>query len=299
MNIATTLNGLKPVATKAFGRGSLLVRRYSPEILTSVGVVGVVTSAVFASKATLHLEPLVDHMQGRLDVERELHDTEAISDMDYTKKKTQIIVSGVMDIAKLYGPSVTLGLSSIGCIVAAHGIMRKRNVALAAAYKAVESSFAKYRERVVEEFGIEKDREYRRGVSQAVVKNEETGKDEKTTFIDPNGVSAYARFFDELNENWSKTPEYNLTFLKCHQNYANDLLHARGHVLLNDVYDMLDIPRTKEGAVVGWVLSEDGDNFVDFGVYDYENERAREFVNGHEKAILLDFNVDGVVYDKI
>lgn len=298
MNISA-LTKFTPVASKAFGRGSLIVRKYSPEILTTVGVVGVVTAAVFASKATLNLEPIVDNMQGHLDVANELHDTGAVSDMAHTKKKTQIITTGVMEIAKLYGPSVTLGLASIGCIVGAHGIMRKRNVALAAAYKAVESTFAKYRERVIEEFGEEKDRDYRRGVSQASVINKETNEEEIVNIVDPNGVSKYARFFDKLNDNWTKTPEYNLTFLRMHQNYANDTLHARGHLLLNDVYDMLGIPRTKEGAIVGWAISNGGDNFVDFGLYDPANEKAREFVNGHEEAILLDFNVDGVVFDLI
>lgn len=295
----SALTKFAPVAGKAFSRGSLIVSKYSPEILTTVGVVGVVASAVFASKATLHLEPIVDNMQGHLDVAKELHETGAVTDMDHTKKKTQIITNGVMDIVKLYGPSVTLGLASIGCIIAAHGIMRKRNVALVAAYKAVESSFAKYRERVIEEFGEDKDRQYRRGVSQASVKNEETGDTEIVNIIDPNGVSKYARFFDKLNDNWVKTPEYNLAFLRMNQNYANDTLHARGHLLLNDVYDMLGIPRTKEGAIVGWAISEEGDNFVDFGLYDPANEKAREFVNGHEEAILLDFNVDGVVFDLI
>lgn len=298
MNLSS-LNNFKPVATKALGRGNRLIRKYSPEILTTVGIAGVVTAAVFASKATLNLEPIVDQMQGHLDVEKELKETGAVSDMDHTKKKTQIITTGAMEIAKLYGPSVTLGLASIGCIVAAHGIMRKRNVALVAAYKAVESTFAKYRDRVIEEFGEEKDKEYRRGVSQATVANKETGKDEVVNIVDPNGVSTYARFFDELNDNWCQTPEYNLSFLKAHQNYANDLLQSRGHVLLNDVYDMIGVPRSKEGAIVGWVLSDEGDNFVDFGIFNPNNERAREFVNGHEAAILLDFNVDGIVFDMI
>lgn len=296
----SAITKFSPVATKLVSRGSLYVSKYSPQILTTVGIAGVVTSAVFASKATLHLEPIVDNMQGHLDVAKELHETGAASDMDHTKRKTQIIVSGAKDIIKLYGPSVTLGLASIGCIVAAHGIMQKRNAALVAAYKVVESSFAKYRERVVEDLGAEKDREYQYGVSQAsVIKNEGTGEDEEVISFDPNGVSGYARFFDQLNDNWCKVPEYNLTFLRAQQNMANDRLHTRGHVFLNEVYEALGLPHTKEGAIVGWVLNKNGDNFIDFGMYDPENEKAREFVNGHETAILLDFNVDGVIFDKI
>jgi hypothetical protein len=126
-------------------------------------------------------------------------------------------------------------------------------------------------------------------------------KSKKTIEVtDPNGVSQYARFFDESCVQWSKTPEYNLTFLNCQQNYANDLLHSRGHVFLNEVYDMLGIPRSQAGAVVGWVLGKDNDvGYIDFGIYDGNRMRARDFVNGYERSILLDFNVDGVIYDLI
>ena len=114
---------------------------------------------------------------------------------------------------------------------------------------------------------------------------------------DPNGLSVYARFFDEGCEQWSKNPEYNLMFLRSQQNYYNDMLKSRGHVFLNEVYDALGIPRTQAGAVVGWMISDNGDNFIDFGVFDGDRPRARDFVNGYERSILLDFNVDGVIYD--
>ena len=91
-------------------------------------------------------------------------------------------------------------------------------------------------------------------------------------------------------------------FLKDQQRYANDILKSKGHLFLNEVYDMLSIPRTKAGQVVGWIYDEKhpvGDNFVDFGIYDIYNERARDFVNGYERTILLDFNVDGNILDMI
>jgi hypothetical protein len=180
--------------------------------------------------------------------------------------------------------------------------MRKRNVALVAAYKTIEEGFSKYRKRVVDEFGEEKDMELFRGYKFEEVIDEEMeeGATVKViTHVDPNGLSPYAKFFDETNVNWRKTPSYNMVFLRSQQQYANDMLHTRGHVLLNDVYDSIGIPRTTEGAVVGWILSKEGDNFIDFGIYKFESEAARRFVNGEEDSILLDFNVDGVIYDKI
>ena len=141
---------------------------------------------------------------------------------------------------------------------------------------------------------------------------EETSVDEKTgeekvtkktvNVADPNNYSSYARFFDDGCTGWTKDPEYNLMFLKKQQRYANDLLKSRGHLFLNEVYDMLGIPRTKAGQVVGWIYDEEypnGDNFVDFGIYDLYNEKARDFVNGYERTILLDFNVDGDIMNLI
>ena len=116
--------------------------------------------------------------------------------------------------------------------------------------------------------------------------------------VDKDGISQYARFFDESCINWSKTPEYNLMFLNGQQNFANDLLNARGHVFLNEVYDMLGIPRSQAGAVVGWVKGV-GDDYIDFGIFEGKTAAARAFVNGAERNILIDFNVDGVIYDLI
>lgn len=296
-----SLELLKNSGIKVAGRGMLLVKKHSPEILTTVGIVGVVASAVMASKATLKLEPVVEKIKNGKDEAKSLLEDEMFPEYDkdrHNKEVARVYVKGAVDLSKLYGPSITLGLSSIACIIGAHGIMRKRNVALAAAYKAVETSFSEYRKRVIAEIGEEKEEDVYIGRQQVEIVDE-NGKKKKVTKVDPNGISAYARFFDEYSDNWSKTPEYNLLFLKAQQNYANDLLHARGHVFLNEVYDMIGIPRSQAGQVVGWVISKDGDNFIDFGVYDFDNTGSHLFVNGHERSILLDFNVDGVIYDLI
>lgn len=303
MNLAVIKNvGAVKLAGKSLGRGTLIVQKYSPQILTTVGVVGVVTSAVLASKATLKLEGIVDAAQDAIASAEELNSTlsaDEYSSLDHKKAVTRVYMSSTISIVKLYGPSVTLGVASIGCLLGAQGIMHKRNVALIAAYKTVEESFSKYRERVVEELGADKDFDFRNGFRTEKVKDEETGKTKKLTHIDPNGISPYSRFFDELCPAWDKTGEYNLLFVRAQQTMANDILQARGHLFLNEVYDMFDIPHSKEGAIVGWVLNGDGDNFVDFGLYDPNSDRAREFVNGFEKSILLTFNVDGIIYDKI
>ena len=302
------IDGFKTIITRSVGRAGLVIQKYSPEILTSVGIVGVVTAGVMASKATLKLsEPLNEFKEHRALISQ-LRDgdpnmleqlSKPYTDKDYQNDLVVTYGTFAKALTKLYGPAVVIGSSSIACILAAHGIMRRRNVALIAAYNLLQQGYDQYRRRVVEELGEEKDKEFQYGLKKETSVDPETKKEVTRTVTDPNSISIYARFFDEGSPNWSQTPEYNLLFLKSQQNYANDLLHSRGHLFLNDVYKALGIPETQAGQVVGWVLDHGGDNHVDFGIYDFDSDAHRAFVNGQEKNILLDFNVDGVILDLI
>ena len=303
------MNNIVNSATKTFHRIGFKIKKHSPEILLVTGITGVVTSAVMACKATTKVDAIVEESKNTIDLIHEGMETGNIRGVEYTeedgKKDLSIVyVRTGVKFAKLYGPSVLLGLTSIGCILASNNIIHKRNVALSAAYTAIDTSFKGYRSRVIERFGENMDRELRYNIKTQEVKetvvDEETGKKKtvKSTVsvVDPNTYSDYARFFDEYCAGWTKDAEYNLMFLRQQQNYANELLKSRGHLFLNEVYDMLGIDRTKAGNIVGWIYDEKhpiGDNFVDFGIYVLDNEKARDFVNGRERSILLDFNVDG------
>lgn len=300
--------------SKMTGKTGLVLQKHSPEILLGVGIAGTVASAVLACRATLKVEAVLDNHREKVDKIHECWqkvqdgdiDISAYSEQDKKKDLVVTYTQTTVDFIKLYGPAVTLGVASLACIISGHGIMKKRNIALMAAYKAVEEGFSAYRKRVIEEHGEEVDYMYKNGLrKQEIVEAAYTDSDgvkhkaqKKQVLVDdPNGLSVYARFFDESCEQWSKNPEYNLMFLRSQQNYYNDMLKSRGHVFLNEVYDALGIPRTQAGAVVGWMISDNGDNFIDFGVFDGDRPRARDFVNGYERSILLDFNVDGVIYD--
>jgi Family of unknown function (DUF6353) len=286
------------VIGRQIARNSLLVQKASPGTLLGLGIVGMVGSTVLACRATLKMEDVMDEAKGKLDIARTLqHD-------DYTEKDRSRDVSLIyfqsgVKIFRLYVPSIALGAVSIYALKTSHGILTKRNIALTAAYSALDKGFREYRGRVIEKYGEEEDRQFRYGARQVEIENPETGKKELVTRVGVDDPSIYARFFDTYSSSWNKDPEYNMIFLKCQQNYANDLLRSRGHVFLNEVYDMLGLERSKAGAVVGWVLSKNGDNFINFGVFDGRDQVARDFVNGLEGAILLDFNVDGVIYDKL
>jgi hypothetical protein len=292
---------LQAAITQKFGRAGLVAAKNSPHFLFGAGIVGFVGTTVLACRATLKLEEVLAETQTDLAVARGIDD-ERYSESDRQKDVTLIQVRAAGEVAKLYAPAVIAGAISIVALTKSHNILNERVAGLTAAYAAVDKAFREYRQRVVDKYGEEEDRNFRYDTEEVEVTNEKTGKKATVRRVGPRGASQYARFFDELAQDWNRDPELNLYYLKCQQNYLNDLLRARGHVFLNEVYDRIGVPRSKAGAVVGWVMTNDGstDNYIDFGIFDGEdNHKVRDFVNGREGAILLDFNVDGVIYDKI
>lgn len=300
--------------TRRFNRLGLKFKKHTPEILVVSGVIGTVVSTVMACKATTKIDEVLAEQKKNIEKTKnyvaENGYSEKYTEKDYKKDLSIFYGKSGIELAKLYAPSIVLGVASITSILAGHNILHKRNVAIAAAYTAVDKGFKDYRNRVIERFGEELDKELKYNIKakeiEEIVKDEKTGKEkvEKKTVnvADPNEFSDYARFFDDGCTGWTKDPEYNLMFLKDQQRYANDLLKSKGYLFLNDVYDMLGIPRSKAGQCVGWIYDEKypvGDNFVDFGIYDIYNEKARDFVNGYERTILLDFNVDGDILDML
>ncbi len=288
------------VITRKVSRPILVGQKHSPTLLFGAGVIGVMTTVVLASRATLKLEEILDKTEKNLNTAKTLESPD-YSEKDRNKDIALVYAQTTVSIVKLYGPAILVGMASIGALSGSHFILNRRNAGLVAAYGVLDKGFKEYRRRVVAEFGPEKDSEFRYATeAHEIVEETEEGPVVKTIRrVGLDGASVYARFFDEYSTSWSKQTEYNQLFIRCQQNYANDLLRARGHVFLNEVYDMLGLARSKEGAVVGWVMGKGGDEYIDFGVFEGDMFSAMRFVNGHQDSVLLDFNVDGVIYDKI
>lgn len=311
MNKTEFANGL----SRMFHRTSLKVRKHSPEILAVAGIGGIVVSTVMACKATLKVDEIIEESNTRIAKIHEVLADETISEEKYTEEDARkdiaiVRVQTGVKFVKLYGPAVALGAVSIASMLASNNILRKRNVALVAAYTAVDSSFKEYRNRLIERFGKELDKELRFDVKAKEIEEvtvDEKGNEVVTTKVvevaDPCKLhSEYARCYDAGNVGWDPNPAYSLLFLRSQQDFANDKLRLQGYLFLNDVYEMLGFPKTKAGQIVGWVYDikrPNGDNYVDFGIYDINKEANRNFINGYEKAIWLDFNVDGPILDLI
>ena len=300
------MNVLKSNMNKAL----FVMKNKSPELLIGSGIVLGIAAAVSACKATLKVEEVVDEAKMKLDKIHEAHEHGATehglsySEEDYQKDLvTQYTKTGV-EFVKLYGPAVIMGCVSIGCILGGHRVLTKRNAAITAAYTAVSKAYDAYNERVIEKYGKEEADNLKYGLKTEKIietKEDENGNtigEEKTIVTSDPIASPYSKFFDECSRCWKNNAEYNLMFLRGQQNLANDRLIANGYLFLNDVYDMLDIERTEEGQVVGWVYDKDRPTYVDFGIYNGVRERNRAFVNGYESSILLDFNVQGIIKDK-
>lgn len=310
-------NWLSKVSTSAArfaGKAEFTIKKNSPEILLGAGIVGFVGTVVLACRATCRADEVLEFHRRKI---KDINDAKEIADADpegemsydieiYRQDKAIRYLKTTGSLAKLYAPTVAVGALSLACILTSRNIMQKRYLGVVAAYNGLSAAFEEYRKRVRDEYGEGLDKHFRYGTTYEELpvydengkKTKEKEKVEKTEteMVVPNDDTC--RFFDSSNPNWDKNPTFSMMWLRGQQNILNDILHTRGHVFLNEVYDALGFPHTPQGAVLGWIDGE-GDNCIDFGLYDPNKESVRRFVNGVDNVIMLEFNHDGVIWDKI
>lgn len=277
-------------------RNVLKLRKSSPTILVISGVVGLTATSVVAAHASRKLDPILEqHAKQRLDIA-----VDATSARDEQKKIVKLYTDTTIQLGKLYAPAIVLGTVSAGSILHGHRVLNGRHLATMAAYTGLMDQYQSYRARVSETLGPEREQDIYNG---AVGKWEEDPdrKGEykmKSKFSQEPGT--YLRpFFDEANTNWTTDPTNNYYFLKGVQAHMNRVLDLRGYLFLFEVYDALGMPRVRETIVSGWLLTGDGDGFVDFGFMTDQTPEATLFRNGGERSVRLNFNVDGVIWDLI
>lgn len=308
------LTNIGSTVSKKAGKAELAIKKNSPEILLGIGIVSFVGTVVAACKATTRADQVLEFHKAKI---KDIHDAKEFADTDPENELEYNDEMYRMDLAvryakttgnfiKLYAPTIALGSLSLACILTSRNIMQKRYLGMVAAYNGVSAAFEEYRKRVRDEYGVEMDRHFRYGAEYKTLpvvdeNGKKTGEKMKTENVDSDLVlpnDDTCRFFDSSNPNWDQNPTFSMMFLRGQQNYLNDILHTRGHVFLNEVYDALGFPHTPQGAVLGWIEGE-GDDCVDFGLYDPNKDTVRKFVNGESNIILLEFNHDGVILDRI
>ena len=308
------LSKVSTSAAKFAGKAEFTIKKNSPEILLGAGIVGFVGTIVLACRATCRADEVLEFHRRKI---KDINDAKEIADADpegemsydveiYRQDKAIRYLKTTGSLAKLYAPTVAVGTLSLACILTSRNIMQKRYLGVVAAYNGLSAAFEEYRKRVRDEYGEGLDKHFRYGTTyDELPVYDENGKKTKekeqvektdTGMVMPTDDSC--RFFDSSNPNWDKNPTFSMMWLRGQQNILNDILHTRGHVFLNEVYDALGFPHTPQGAVLGWIDGE-GDNCIDFGLYDQNKENVRRFVNGVDNVIMLEFNHDGVIWDKI
>lgn len=283
--------------TRLSGSTLLKLRAGSPTILVVTGVGGFVVTTVLAAKASRKMDPILEaHKKARVEIGYIENEREQQRQIGALYGQTSY------ELLKLFGPTILMGVGSTVAIFGGHKILKTRYVATMAAYSGLLEQFRGYRDRVVKTLGKEMEQSiFDGGHGEYVEDPEHPGEYKLESKYDDNEVPSYLRpWFDESNVNWTRDPQSNYLFLKGIQSHMNNLLEIRGHVFLNDVFDALRMDRVPEGAVSGWRYnSKKGDNFVDFGFMTGTDPSTIAFRNGQEKSVRLNFNVDGIIWDKI
>lgn len=301
-----SLSTMKETAMRTVGKTGLILKKTSPEILIGLGIIGVVGSTVLACKATLTVKETlhqddddIQDIHDSFDGKATKQDGSEYSELDMKRDLTIVYTKRAVRVVKLYAPSLILGAVSIGCLIGSHRIMSKRNVALMAAYQAMEKGFSRYRGYVIEEFGEEKDQGYMmRSVSEADAEVRLVRDGGQPEPIKQPGMSVYGRFFDESCREYQRNSQLNRFFLQRQQAWANDKLRIKGYLFLNDVYDALGMEQSSAGQIVGWLYDDEnrGDGYVEFKILDASNS---QFLNNRDASCFIDFNVQGRIFDKL
>lgn len=301
-----------------------LASKHSPEIWLGAGVAIIIGGVVYACQKSRKIDYMVDtYIDDKMLIRDERNeavaaaipdgiepDTVVVDDAEDADEQKAIALADknekkallklrceyALEYARMYAPAVIMIGGGLSMVIYGHRILNKRNAALISAYATLEQAFNEYRDRVRSRYGegVEDDIYHAREYKEMTSIIEEDGKKKKIKDLVPvvgEIVGPYARFFDEeSSKEYFKSFESNRTFLLANMNMANDKLHRDGFLLLNTVYEMLGLRQDPTGAICGWALDdEEGDTFVDFGIIpDEENNR-----------FLLNFNCQGMVYDKI
>lgn len=308
---------MKKIAVRSVGKlipkAKFLITKHSPEIFLGAGVIAIIGGTILACKESRYLNDILDNHEGRkIAVNDEFEDAigdadtpeeRAVAEKIYRKDMVKCNVDLGIELGRMYIPAALCITGGIGMIVQGHRILSQRNAVLLAAYTALDQSFTEYRIRVADRYGGDTEQEIYSGTTYKTETKTEIGEDGKKKKVKtltpvPFGatLSPYSRMFDEqTSREWTRSPDFNRTFLICQQNQMNDKLIRNGYLFASDVERALGFDETPTGRVCGWILPKDGsdisegDQYVDFGmVFDPETGNA-----------LLDFNCQGLIYDKI
>lgn len=295
--------------TTAFYTGVARISKHAPTILSVTASAGVIATGYLAWKAGTRFEDV----EGRdWDRRKEcLRNADTIPDEDVPKIERKNRILFILDTVRTVAPAAIVGAATITMIYFSNSISKKRLAAMGAAYATLQTAFDGYKRTMVEALGKESvDKILKPKLPNAGKSAEEIlSSDNKSDAANVSdavvnslkALSPYARIIaEESSTCWDPNEDYTSQNLAAVQLWANRRLERKGHLFLNEVFDQLGLSRTREGAVVGWLKNGKGDNYVSFGDFDASIYRVpSDDYTRVDSNFIVDFNVDGMIWDKI
>lgn len=213
-----------------FPRALQLVKSNAPEILTALGVSGMITTSYLTAKATFDASNVINHAQYMEDLNEKSHS------FDF-KEKTKLVW-------KIYIPATLSGAMTIGCIIGASKSTGRRTAAAVTAYSLTERAFSEYKEKVVEQLGEAKEQKVRDTIAQDHISKNPSGSHEVVILGSGNVLCCELfthRYFRSDMERLRKA-----------QNDVNAQINSQMYVSLDDFYDIIDIQHTSLSDKIGW-----------------------------------------------
>lgn len=295
--------------TTAFYTGVARISKHAPTILSVTASAGVIATGYLAWKAGTRFEDV----EGRdWDRRKEcLRNADTIPDEDVPKIERKNRILFILDTVRTVAPAAIVGAATITMIYFSNSISKKRLAAMGAAYATLQTAFDGYKRTMVEALGKESVDKILKPKLPNVGKSAEEilSSDNKSDAANVSdavvnslkALSPYARIIaEESSTCWDPNEDYTYQNLAAVQLWANRRLERKGHLFLNEVFDQLGLSRTREGAVVGWLKNGEGDGYVSFGDFDASIYRVpSDDYTRVDSNFIVDFNVDGVIWDKI
>lgn len=225
-----------------------VLTRKSPEILTGIGIAGVITTTVLAVKVTPKALRLIDEAEHKKAVAWNNENPDYDNGADRIKlTKTETVKAAW----KPYIPAVVTGICSVACIIGANSVHLRRNAALATAYQLSTTAFNEYKDKVVETIGEKKEKVVRQNIAKDKVEKNPVSKTE--VFVTGNGTSL---FYDPLSGRYFESDmnkvEKAVNNLNWSMNNGNE-----PYISLTQLYDELGLSHTGVSDNIGWKV-EDG-----------------------------------------
>lgn len=311
MKLNTLFKAAQKSLCRMAGKAVYIAKEYKPEILITIGITSVVGGTIVACCETAtKMKPVMDEFGEQLnrvkdDKQRSDEIAETNPDMvypikQYRKDITMVYRNLFLQSLKVYALAIILSSFGIACICRSNAIMRKRNIALGAAYTALDQAFKKYREEVKARYGEAVDEEIRLGIHRDGDKL--TMNDEQITKIkeDPKSLHDACQILlgpDDIGHGvYQSNPTYTLQNVECIRRALDDELERWGYITVNDIRKKFGYSPIPELEEYGCVFDKSGlvtSSHVDFGLYTINKQKTIDFINGEEDFLLIDIGIHG------